>query len=133
MAADRLAPESDFFSIGTNDLAQYTLAVDRANPEVSSLYQPLHPAILRMIRMVGDAAADAGRPVAVCGEVAADPLGIAVLLGLGLTELSVTPVAIGTVKEQIGTIDTVRARSLAAQALLAADAREVEELFRGVS
>ncbi len=131
LSADRLAPESDFFSIGTNDLAQYALAVDRANPDVSSLYQPLHPAILRMIRMVGDAAADASRPVAVCGELAADPLGIRVLLGLGLTELSVTPVAIGSVKEHIGSIDTGRLRSLAIRALQAGDAREVEDLFRG--
>lgn len=130
MAAE-LAPESDFFSIGTNDLAQYGLAVDRANPDVAALYQPLHPAILRMIRMVCEAARAHGRPVSVCGELAADPLGIAVLLGMGITELSVTPVAIGGVKEQIGMVDTVRAAALAEKALRAADVSEVERLFRG--
>ncbi|MGE5276972.1 MAG: phosphoenolpyruvate--protein phosphotransferase [Acidobacteriota bacterium] len=131
LMAGELAPESDFFSIGTNDLAQYGLAVDRANPDVSTLYQPHHPAILRMIRMVCVAAAAHGRPVAVCGELAADPLGIAVLLGLGITELSVTPVAIGRVKEQIATVDTVRAAALAEKALRASDVSEVERLFRG--
>ena len=100
LLADRLASEADFFSIGTNDLAQYGLAVDRANPDVSALYRPLHPAILRMIRMVVDAGRARGRPVAVCGELAADPIGAAVLLGLGVTDLSVTPVAIPGVKEQ---------------------------------
>ncbi|MGH9367605.1 MAG: phosphoenolpyruvate--protein phosphotransferase [Thermoanaerobaculia bacterium] len=131
LTAGQLAPESDFFSIGTNDLAQYGLAVDRANPEVAPLYQPLHPAILRMIRLVCEAGRAHGRPVAVCGELAADPVGIGVLLGLGITELSVTPVAIGSVKEQIGSVDTVRAAALVEKALRAADASEVERLFRG--
>lgn len=131
LTAGELASESDFFSIGTNDLAQYALAVDRANPEVASLYQPLHPAILRMIRFVCEAGREHGRPVAVCGELAADPVGISVLLGLGITELSVTPVAIGSVKEQIGSVDTVRAAVLVEKALRCADAAEVEHLFRG--
>ncbi len=131
LTAGELASESDFFSIGTNDLAQYALAVDRANPEVASLYQPLHPAILRMIRFVCEAGRAHARPVAVCGELAADPVGISVLLGLGITELSVTPVAIGGVKEQIGSVDTVRAAALAEKALHCADAAEVEHLFRG--
>ncbi len=130
LLADRLASESDFFSIGTNDLAQYGLAVDRANPEVAALYQPLHPAILRMIRFVCAAGAAQQRPVSVCGELASDPIGIGVLLGLGLTELSVTPIAIGSVKEQIGSIDTARAAALVEKALAAADAAEVEDLFR---
>jgi phosphotransferase system enzyme I (PtsI) len=131
LLAGELATESDFFSIGTNDLAQYGLAVDRANPDVAGLYQPLHPAILRMIRMVRDAGLAHGRPVAVCGEMAADPAGIGVLLGLGITELSVTPVSIAAVKEQIGNVDSVRAAALAEKALRAADSSEVERLFRG--
>ncbi len=130
LLAEQLALESDFFSIGTNDLAQYGLAVDRANPDVSGLYQPLHPAILRMIRLVCEAGRAHGRPVSVCGEMAADPIGIAVLLGFGISELSVTPVAIGGVKEQIGALDTVRAAELAQKALQASDASEVERLFR---
>ena len=133
LLADRLADEADFFSIGTNDLAQYCLAVDRANPAVAHLYQPCHPAILRLIRGVCEAAAARGRPIAVCGEMAADPAGITLLLGLGIVELSVTPVAIAAVKEQTGTVDTVRAAALAKRALEAADAAEVDRLVRGKS
>ncbi len=120
LLAAELAPEADFFSIGTNDLAQYGLAVDRANPDVAALYQPLHPAILRMIRMVASAGRANERPVAVCGEMASDPLGITFLLGVGLTELSVTPVAIGAVKEQVGQMDVARAAVLAEKALSSA-------------
>jgi phosphoenolpyruvate-protein kinase (PTS system EI component) len=130
LLADRLALEADFFSIGTNDLAQYALAVDRANPDVSALYRPLHPAILRMIRMVVEAGAALGRPVAVCGEMAADPLGIGVLVGLQIRELSVTPVAIPGVKSALSAIDSGRARQLAERALIASEAAEVEKMFR---
>jgi phosphoenolpyruvate-protein phosphotransferase (PTS system enzyme I) len=131
MLAEQLALECDFFSIGTNDLAQYGLAVDRANPDVASLYHPLHPAILRMIRLVCDAAVATRRPVSVCGEMASDPIGIGILLGLGIRELSVTPVAIAGVKERIGSLDTTRAAVLAEKALRCCDAAEVEGLFRG--
>ncbi len=133
LLADRLAEEADFFSIGTNDLTQYGLAVDRANPDVSSLFRPLHPAILRMIKLVVESGAAAGRPVAVCGELAADPLGAAALVGLGITDLSVTPVAIPGVKESLSAIDSSRAASLAARALDAAEASEVEHIFGGAS
>lgn len=131
LVADRLAAEADFFSIGTNDLTQYALAVDRANPEVSDLYRPLHPAILRMIKFVVDAGSAHNRPVAVCGELAADPVGIAVLVGLGITEVSVTPVAIAAVKDSLASVDSGRARALAARAVQAEDAAEVEKIFRG--
>jgi phosphotransferase system enzyme I (PtsI) len=131
LLADRLATEADFFSIGTNDLAQYGLAVDRSNPDVSSLYRPLHPAVLRMIRMVVEAGEARGRPVAVCGELAADPIGAAVLVGLGITDLSVTPVVIPSVKENLASIDSSRARALAEKALDAAEAADVEKLFGG--
>ena len=129
LLADRLAPEADFFSIGTNDLAQYGLAVDRANPDVSHLYRALHPAILRMIRMVVEAGKESGRPVAVCGELAGDPLGAAVLVGLGIRDLSATPVAIPSVKDHLSEIDTQDAALLAEKALAAAEASEVERIF----
>ncbi len=131
LLADRLATEADYFSIGTNDLAQYGLAVDRANPDVADLYRPLHPAILRMIRMVVEAGRANGRPVAVCGELAADPIGAVVLVGLGVTDLSVTPVAIPAVKEILSGIDASRAAVLAEKALDASEASEVEKLFGG--
>lgn len=131
LLCERFAPETDFFSIGTNDLAQYGLAVDRANPDVAALYQPLHPAILRMLRSVVDAGRSGGRPVAVCGELASDPIGIAVLVGLGIRELSVTPVAIAGVKDSLSAVDSVRASVLAEKALDAGEAAEVERMFRG--
>ncbi len=130
LLAEKLARATDFFSIGTNDLAQYALAVDRSNPDVAALYQPLHPSILRMLRSVIDAGRSQGRPVAVCGELAGDPVGIAVLVGLGIREVSVTPVAIAGVKDSLGSIDSTRARALAEKALAAAEASEVEKLFR---
>jgi phosphoenolpyruvate-protein phosphotransferase (PTS system enzyme I) len=132
LIADRLALEADFFSIGTNDLVQYALAVDRSNPDVSALYRPLHPAILRMIRFVVEAGAARGRPVAVCGEMAADPIGIGVLVGLQIRELSVTPIAIAGVKDSLLAIDSKRARALAEKALSASEASEVEKMFRGL-
>lgn len=131
LLADRFAEEVDFFSIGTNDLTQYALAVDRANPEVSSLYRAIHPAILRMIKFVVEAGAARDRPVAVCGEMASEALGIAALVGLGIREISVTPVAIPGVKQNIGAVDAVRAASQTARALESDDPAEVEKIFRG--
>ena len=131
LLAERFAPATDFFSIGTNDLAQYGLAVDRANPDVAPLYRPLHPAILRMVRSVVEAGRAYAKPVAVCGELAAEPLGIAVLVGLGIRDVSVTPVAIAAVKDAVSSIDSERVRLLAEKALAAAEATEVERLFRG--
>ena len=130
LLAGKLATVADFFSIGTNDLAQYALAVDRANPDVSALFRPLHPAILRMVKWVVEAGAALARPVAICGEMAADPLGIGALIGLGIRELSVTPVAIAAVKESLSAIDSVRAAACAEKALEFAEAAEVERLFR---
>jgi phosphotransferase system enzyme I (PtsI) len=101
LTADLLAPECDFFSIGTNDLIQYTMAVDRVNEYVSYLYEPLHPSLLRLIGSVAKAADDAGIPVTVCGEMAGEPMIAPVLLGLGIRELSMSAVSVPEVKATI--------------------------------
>ncbi len=99
IVADMLASEVDFFSVGTNDLIQYLLAVDRGNEHVAYLYEPLHPAVLRALRSICRAARDAGIPVSMCGEMAADPFYTQVLLGLGFNELSMNPPDVPRVKQ----------------------------------
>jgi phosphoenolpyruvate-protein phosphotransferase len=125
LMADRLAEVVDFFSIGTNDLAQYTLAADRTNTSVTGLADALHPAVLRLIHMVVAAARPHHRRVAICGELASDPLAVPILLGLGLDELSMNAHAIPLVKQAIRHYTAVEARSMANHALALDSAAEV--------
>jgi phosphotransferase system enzyme I (PtsI) len=127
LTADLLAREADFFSIGTNDLIQYCLAVDRTDDRLSRLYEPLHPAILRAIRLVVRAGRRARIPVAVCGEMAADPVLLTLLVGLGLRELSMTPAAIPLAKRVIRGLRASEARVAASRALNARTATEIEK------
>ena len=114
LAADALAQVSDFFAIGSNDLTMYTLAADRANEHVAHLYDPLHPAVLRLIQFATGAALRARIPISICGEIAGDPRFTALLIGLGLHELSMTPAAIPHVKQRIRNMDAVAATARAA-------------------
>jgi phosphotransferase system enzyme I (PtsI) len=101
LSADALALESDFFAIGTNDLTMYTLAVDRADSEVADLYDPLHPAVLRLVQFATEAALRLRMPVSVCGEMAANPRLTTLLLGLGLRSFSMNAAAIPRVKQAV--------------------------------
>src|SRR5712691_4490212 len=127
LIADILATESDFFSIGTNDLIQYSLAIDRSNENVSYLYEPLHPALLRLIKGVIDAGKAAGIPVSMCGEMAADPIYGIVLLGLGLQNYSMNPSAIPVIKNIIRSVRYRDCRRIAEVALQKKTAQEIEE------
>jgi phosphotransferase system enzyme I (PtsI) len=109
LAADALATEADFFAIGTNDLIQYTLAIDRSDEQVAHLYNPLHPAVLRLIQFAVEAALRRGVPISICGEMAGDPRFSALLLGLGLRSLSMAPRNIPRVKQRIRSLDMVAA------------------------
>jgi phosphotransferase system enzyme I (PtsI) len=124
--ADLLAREVDFFTIGTNDLIQYCLAVDRADERVSTLYQPLHPAILRMILMVRRAASRQRIPVSLCGEMASDPALLTLLVGLGLTEFSMTPGAIPIAKQVLAELRSDDLRALARRILKLSTIDEIE-------
>ena len=132
--ADLLAREVDFFTIGTNDLIQYCLAVDRADERVSRLYQPLHPAILRVILMARRAAARHRIPVSLCGEMASDPLLLTLLVGLGLTDFSMTPGAIGVAKRALSEVRLDDLRALARRIRRLTTVDEIErELLSALS
>jgi phosphotransferase system enzyme I (PtsI) len=127
LAADLIAPEADFFTIGTNDLIQYCLAVDRTDDRVSDLYEPLHPAVLRLIRLIRRAAARRRIPVSLCGEMASDPALVGLLIGLGLREFSMTPAAITMARQAIRDLDAGEARGLARRALTLPTAADIEQ------
>jgi phosphotransferase system enzyme I (PtsI) len=127
LTADLLASECDFLTIGTNDLIQCCLAVDRTDDRVSHLYEPMHPAILRLIRHVRRAAGRRKVPLSVCGEMASDPAVLALLVGMGLTRFSMTPVAIPVAHQVIRDLDAKELRRVAGQALRLASAPEIEQ------
>ena len=125
--SDILVKEVDYFSIGTNDLIQYYLAVDRSNEFVSYLYKPLHPSVLRLIKFVIETAAKEGKDVAVCGEMAADPLSAMALLGLGLKKFSMNPIYIPRIKKALRAVEFRTVRRVVNQALTLKTAQEIEE------
>jgi phosphotransferase system enzyme I (PtsI) len=129
LMVDLFARESDFLSVGTNDLIQYLLAVDRANGNVGHLYQPMHPAVLRTIAFLARNAASENVPIELCGEMAADPFQAIALAGLGIRTLSMAPAAIPLVKHAIRSVDLDRVTALMKHALKLATAAEVEELL----
>ena len=128
LLAPVLAREVDFFSIGTNDLTQYCLAIDRGHPQLSAQADGLHPAVLRLIEMTVTAAHAQGKWVGVCGELASDRLAVPLLIGLGVDELSVTPRSIALVKARVREVDSRQARTLVDRALALDSASAVRAL-----
>ncbi len=128
LMAEELAREVDFFSIGTNDLAQYTLAMDRLHPSLARYADGLHPAVLRMIDRTVKAADAAGKWVGACGGIAGDPLGVVILTGLGVKELSVSIPSVAAVKAQVRGLTSGRARALAQRALTCCSVADVRAL-----
>ena len=117
LLADQVLESADFVSVGTNDLTQYTLAADRMLGSVAHFQDPWHPAVLRLVKLIGDAGAASGKPVGICGEAAADPQLAVVLVGLGATTLSMTPAALADVRAELATVTLDQARERAAAAL----------------
>ena len=132
MMADRLAEVSAFFSVGTNDLTQYTMAVDRGNARLANRFTPHDPSIVRQLLRVREVGKAAGLPVSVCGEMASEPLSAVLLLGLGYDCLSVSPPALPLVKWVVRTVPEASARSAAEAALNASSAAEVSNVLREV-
>ncbi len=126
--ADAMAKEVDFFSIGTNDLIQYTMAIDRGNRQVAHLYNPLHPAVIHLIKQVADAAKRNNIPVSMCGEMAGEPLCLPILLGMGLKELSTNSQAIPVVKNSIRTLNMKGCRDFVTKVLTLTTIQEIENL-----
>ena len=127
--ADTFAREVDFFSIGTNDMIQYSLAIDRENEHVAHMYEPLHPAVLRMIKQTVDAGHSRGINVAVCGEMAGDVMAVPVLLGLGIDELSMRPSALPFVKRLIRLSTSSQLRELGEKVLQCEDGTDVRKFL----
>jgi phosphotransferase system enzyme I (PtsI) len=129
--ADLLAREVDFFSVGTNDLIQYSLAIDRTNEHLAHLNEPLHPAVLRSLKMVVEAAHAAGIDACICGEMAGEPDYLPILLGLGFDELSMNAISIPRVKRILRRCSKVEAEALVARALEFRTAQEIETFLKG--
>lgn len=131
MLADRLAAAADFLSIGTNDLAQYALAIDRGHPELADRLDALHPAVLRLMAWVADACRGHGKPVSVCGALGSDAGALPILIGLGINEVSATAAAIPRLKRTARALDAAKCRAFAARALEQESAAAVREMLRG--
>ncbi|MFS8636785.1 MAG: phosphoenolpyruvate--protein phosphotransferase [Gemmatimonadota bacterium] len=129
LTAGDLARHVDFFSIGTNDLVQYALAVDRGNARLAPRYNPFHPAVLKLLKRIARAARAAGIEVSVCGELASSPLGVFLLIGLGITVLSVSPASLPEVKKVIRSVPAADAREAVGEALQASTATEVTAIL----
>ncbi len=130
LTCDLLAKEVNFFSIGTNDLIQYSLAIDRANEKIDYLYEPAHPAILRLIKSIIEAGHDEGIWVGMCGEMSGVPEFVLLLLGLGLDEFSMSPLVLPEIKMIIRSITLAQAREVAQKALSLSTGKEVEEFVK---
>jgi phosphotransferase system enzyme I (PtsI) len=131
VTSDILAARADFFSIGTNDLIQYTLAVDRGNEKVAYLYEPFHPGVLRLIRMTIENAHARGIPVGMCGELAGDPLATVVLLGLGLDSFSMGPIGIPLIKRIVRSVGSMEAEAFVRSLTPMKSGRDIERAVRG--
>jgi phosphotransferase system enzyme I (PtsI) len=129
LICDALAKRSDFLSIGTNDLVQYTLGIDRSNPAMSDFCYPAHPSVLRMIKMVNIEAKRYGKSVTICGEIASNPLFVPLLLGLGVDQLSCSPRYIPIVKRSIRQTSLLSAYELAGRILRLDSAMEVSQVL----
>jgi phosphotransferase system enzyme I (PtsI) len=130
VTSDILATRADFFSIGTNDLIQYTLAVDRGNEKVAYLYEPFHPGVLRLIRTTIENAHARGIPVGMCGELAGDPLATVVLLGLGLDSFSMGPIGIPLIKRIVRSVHIMEAEAFVRSLVPMGSGAEIEDAVR---
>jgi phosphotransferase system enzyme I (PtsI) len=132
LLADRMLEEVDFLSIGTNDLTQYTMAADRMATDLAHLTDPWQPAVLQLVAMTAQAGRRAGKPVGVCGEAAADPALAAVLVGMGITSLSMAAAAVRAVGAQLGKVTVAACEQAAEAALAAVDPQEARAAVRQV-
>ncbi len=133
MSADALALESDFFAIGTNDLTAYTLAVDRSESDVAELYDPIHPAVLRLVQFATEAALRTRMPVSICGELAAAPHVAPLLLGLGVRSLSMNASAVPKVKQAIRSVKIDDCIRFARRVMEQGDAERIREMLETFS